>query len=391
MAARYFINGGINNKWGDTSNWSDTSGGAGGFSVPTSSDDVFLDGSSPNCTVNTTNRNAKTLTCTGYINTLNFDVVGRYLTVAGNIVFANTMLITGTGIFQVNTSASITSNGLTVTARFDFAGIITITLNDDLVVIGNVTMGTTGSEIFNGNTFYIDGNLSIVNNVNITGTTNFVLNGTGTISHTGVTTWGFKCNLTINTSGTITLGTNWKFGGATFTYTSGTVVTTSSTLIIVSSCTLNLAGIVFNNVTCAYTATITNNSLLTINNNLTYSSGTVITFAGTHGWTTKNFYILTSNNISHTLVAGKTYTVTTYFESIATTSALKDSLISSIPGTKAIFTLNYGATQNVGYTNAVDIDSSLGQTIWTFNGVVTTTFNWNSFTSSSTLQQNYII
>lgn len=387
---KYFINGGVNNNWGDTSNWSDTSGGAGGFSVPTSTDDVFLDASSPNCNVATLNRTAKSITFTGYVNTINFDSVNRVLTISGNIVFSNTMLITGTGSFQINASASITSNGLTITAKFNFAGALTITLNDDLVVVGNVTMGTTASEVFNGNTFYIDGNLSIVNNVNITGTTNFVLNGIGTISHTGVTTWGFKCNLTINTSGTITLGTNWKFGGATFTYTAGSVITTNSTFSIVSSCTLNLAGIVFNNVTCLATATITNNSLLSVSNNLTYSSGTVITFAGSAGWETANFYIQTSNNISHTLVAGKTYTVTTYFESIATTSSLKDSLISSIPGTKAIFTLEYPATQNVGYTNAVDIDSSLGQTIWTFNGVVTTTNNWNTFTSNSNSQRNYI-
>ena len=52
MALRYFVNGGLNNNWGQTgaqSNWSLTSGGAGGQTVPTAADDVIFDASSPNC------------------------------------------------------------------------------------------------------------------------------------------------------------------------------------------------------------------------------------------------------------------------------------------------------------------------------------------------------
>ena len=54
MANRYFLNIGAN--WGDTANWSDTSGGTGGFSVPTNVDDVFFDANSGNCTVNASAR-----------------------------------------------------------------------------------------------------------------------------------------------------------------------------------------------------------------------------------------------------------------------------------------------------------------------------------------------
>jgi len=37
-----------------------------------------------------------------------------------------------------------------------------------------------------------------------------------------------------------------------------------------------------------------------------------------------------------------------------------------------------GAAQNVGYTNATDIDSSLGQTVYSFNGSLSNTLNWNT-------------
>lgn len=74
MAARFFVNGGVDNNWGSTSNWSTTSGGAGGSSVPTTADDVTFDASSPNCTVNASNRVCKTINFTNYTNTINYDI-----------------------------------------------------------------------------------------------------------------------------------------------------------------------------------------------------------------------------------------------------------------------------------------------------------------------------
>jgi hypothetical protein len=44
MADRYWVGG--TGTWTDTAKWAETSGGAGGFSVPTSSDDVFIDANS---------------------------------------------------------------------------------------------------------------------------------------------------------------------------------------------------------------------------------------------------------------------------------------------------------------------------------------------------------
>src|SRR3989304_375864 len=44
MANRYWIGG--TGNWNDTAHWSETSGGAGGAVIPTSSDDVFFDANS---------------------------------------------------------------------------------------------------------------------------------------------------------------------------------------------------------------------------------------------------------------------------------------------------------------------------------------------------------
>lgn len=518
MANRYWVGGTAN--WDGTAGtkWSDTSGGAGGFSVPTAADDVYLDGASGAVTITVTAAaTARGLICIGFTGTLagssaitvyssgvtldsgmtithtgtlsaaasgtwisngkqwtgNGSIVGVFtvtylddwsfvgnwsqtststllggtnISVGGNLSInalggsSNiTFILNGTGNWSVsadasqvdyiiNTSGTITLSGalgfagsgkvftyitgtvittgssMTISgnATIDLDGIVfnnffitgagTHTLLSDLHVNGNSVLGSLGQVLTINGLFniYVGGNLTIGGTSSVVqGTTSIILNGTGVFSSTQ-TTGTFRLNLTFNTVGIITISGTIRYRTGTITYTSGTIITTSSTLNITSTTTLDTAGITWNNVTCSASQILTINSLLSINNTLTYNLGTVITCAGTAGWTTSNFYILTSNNINHELVAGITYTVNNYFESISTTSLLKDSLISSIPGTKAIFTLAYGATQNVGYTNATDIDSSLGQTIWTFNGVVTTTLNWNSFNSTIGSNKNYI-
>ena len=56
--------------------------------------------------------------------------------------------------------------------------------------------------------------------------------------------------------------------------------------------------------------------------------------------------------------------------------------MSSTGGVKAILTLSTSGTQNVMYTNATDIDSSLGQTIYSFNGTLTDSINWQVLNAS---------
>jgi hypothetical protein len=44
--------------------------------------------------------------------------------------------------------------------------------------------------------------------------------------------------------------------------------------------------------------------------------------------------------------------------------------------TRSLWTLDYGANQSLIYVSGTRIDSSLGQTIWTFGGLRTDTVNW---------------
>ena len=391
MANRYFISGGTGN-YNSTTNWSDTSGGAGGFSVPSASDDVYLDAASGanTLTINVSSV-AKSITCTGFIGTL---AGSSTFVISGNVTLASSMSITYSGIMTINANSTFTSNTKIITWHLRFQS-NTVTLADDLYFNGNqLTLSVASSTAtINGNNIYVQGGIiTCASNASVVAGTSVVrIVGTVSLNATVSNTYSIPIvfdsganTVTINCSGSniLRLGNN-----GSITYTSGFVNTSNANNVFLTTSTSNYTfdtnGMTWKNITLeSGTKTVTLNSLLRLSGDLVYNSGTIITFAGSAGWETSNFYILTSNNISHTLVSGLEYKVNTYFESIATTSSLKDSLISSIPGSKAIFTLAYGATQNVGFTNAVDIDSSRGQTIWSYNGTITTTNNWQAFTSN---------
>ncbi len=63
MAARFWVGGSGTWSTTNTTNWSATSGGAGGASVPGASDDVTIDGNSGSPTI-TTNYNASVISVT---------------------------------------------------------------------------------------------------------------------------------------------------------------------------------------------------------------------------------------------------------------------------------------------------------------------------------------
>ena len=635
MANRYFVGGGTGN-YNSTTNWSDTDGGASGFSVPTSADDVFLTAASGanTLTVNVAS-NAKTFNCTGFTGTL---AGASNLTVSGNVTLGSGMTLTYSGTLILNATNRVTSNGITINGNLTLSlvGAFTTTLVDNCNVSGNFTSTGTGNKTLNGNTLYISGSISISNNM--LGTTDIVLNNSspstmsvtgnlkndftinstsdvalgninydtgtfskvaGNVTHSGLFYMGASCtldsngiqfddfdfdqgnltllsdlnitndfeagrlssvcningfniyvsgsfivynsansilgtsvlhligtgtctngggsiglNININTSGTITISGNFNYRTGTLTYISGTVVTTSSTLSISISCTLNTAGMVWNNVTIVNATTITltsnlvctgnsilgnagntttlNGSIFTIGgslsiggttslvqgttsivlngtgvwsstqsstgnfrNNLTfntagvitvsgniqyrtgvitYTAGTIITtgstlnirancildtagmtwdgittnfaamsvtlnstvqlsgawtlgafdlvLGGTSGFICGTLTLTTSLSAARslTLLAGVTYLINNALTITGPTNTFRYTILSSSSGTRAIFTLNYGSPQNVGYTNATDIDSSLGQTIYSFNGVLSNTLNWSTLT-----------
>lgn len=233
--------------WDTPANWSL---GA----VPTANDGniAIFNASSPTCSLGASNNVCNAIDFTGYVNTLQFGV--RTLTVSGNVVLANTMTWTGTGVFAINATGSITSNGFQSpsTLTFGFQGTSqTYTLQDDLTVLGPLSLnGTTALTINNNGSakiLYASGNVS-TSAGGCQGTAKIVMNGTGQWSSTALIQNDFE----INTAGTITFGTNVRFGVGTFTYTAGTVVTTSSTATLGltgnTTTQLDVDGIVFNNI-----------------------------------------------------------------------------------------------------------------------------------------------
>ncbi len=245
MAARFFVNGGVDNNWGTTGNWSTTSGGAGGSAVPTNADDVTLDTNSPNCTLNASARVAKTLDTSAYTNTITFT---NTLTVSGNVTLGASMVFAGASALIVDNTSTLTSNGKTVSVPLTLTGTVTHTLADNWTVTGLLTLGTGASSTttINSNTINAGAGLTNTNSARTAGTTAVVLNGTGT--------WSSSANgwignpLTINTAGTITVSGTVSIAG-NLTYTAGTVVTTGSTVTVLNGLTLNIAGVNWNNLT----------------------------------------------------------------------------------------------------------------------------------------------
>lgn len=170
MANRYWVGGTA--SWDATagSKWATTSGGAGGASVPTSSDDVFFDVNSGAVTVTvpfTTNADVcNNFTCTGFTGTL---TLSQVITVWGSIVLGSGMTLNGgnASLFSMKGTGShtLTTNGVVGNARYNFGGTSggggggTYTLQDNLV-----TTGTTGSA---GSMSLISGTLN-ANNKDVT-------------------------------------------------------------------------------------------------------------------------------------------------------------------------------------------------------------------------------
>jgi hypothetical protein len=287
VADRYFVNGGVDNNWGTTGNWSTTSGGGGGSSVPTASDAVFFDGSSPNCTVNATNRVCLTFNSTGYTNTITKTF---RITVSGAITLGVGTLWAGDEFLQSTTAATHTSNGNTID-RLWLSGAVTHTLADTFSVSSVFRCGVgNNNTVINssgGSGLTISGSLDCgqAANGNISGTADMTMTGTGTITaSTG--TGALRNNLTFNTSGTITGPSGiFRYDTGTLTYTAGTVDMTNADLRMSASTTLNLGSAVeFDAVSVTATTTVTNNADLHVsglgsfgstNNNVTLNGNKI--------------------------------------------------------------------------------------------------------------------
>lgn len=249
MATRYWVTGGTGD-YNSTTNWSTSSGGASGASVPTSADDAIWDANSGAGTVViNVSSDAKSINFTNFTGTVDFQntlAVFGNMTLGAGMSFANT---TGTPLLRIRDSATLTSNG--VAFPYDFSVLTaadTITLADDWECNNFTHDVSTSNATFNGNNFFINGSLSNLNTSRyIPGSTVFVMQGTGSISslYASQNNYRIVTNLTINTAGTITFATNLGGVNGVWTYTAGTVITTGMTLTLQG--TFDLDGITFEN------------------------------------------------------------------------------------------------------------------------------------------------
>jgi hypothetical protein len=189
-AKRYWIKA-TAGKWNNTANWSSTSGGAGGSSVPGASDTAYFDG---NGTGN---------------DTLDMNVSVKYLSVAGGYTGK---IVQGTYTVTIGTTGAALAGG-----TFE-GGSANITLTGALTISGCAFTSTSGT---------------------LTTSSNFTVNGTGSFTHnSGV----MKFTATNTITGSVTMYKVEFAPTATATYTiaSGTTLTITNTLTISGTVTATL-------------------------------------------------------------------------------------------------------------------------------------------------------
>ncbi len=212
-------------------------------------------------------------------NNLTINTAGT-ITVSGTVVY-NTGTLTYTsgtvsssgGILNISNSCTLNTSGMTWSSiTCGTSSSVVVTLSSNLNVIDFSKTGITLNS-FNGNTLNISGSLSVLSSGFLAGTTNIILNGTGTWSGTGT----LRNSLTINTSGTITISGSVTYDTGTLTYTAGTTVVSGSTLNITLTCTLNTSGMNWNNISLfPGGSTITLTSNLNISGNFLVSQGVLM-------------------------------------------------------------------------------------------------------------------
>jgi hypothetical protein len=206
MASRYWVGGSGNWDASTTTNWSATSGGAGGASVPTNSDDVFFNAASGAVTVTVTaTANCNNLTFTGFTGTFagisQVSLYGSVLAVSGMTWAHSGLLLFVSGNDKTITSAGKTLGPVTINCNSG----TTVSLSDAFSSSGAITV-TTGNFTTNNNPVTASSLVSSNSNtrtINL-GSSTVTLNGTGTqLNFTTSTGLTFNAGTsTISSSGT---------------------------------------------------------------------------------------------------------------------------------------------------------------------------------------------
>lgn len=190
MAARFWVSGG-NGLWSSTTNWSATSGGASGASVPGSADTATFNASSGAGTATVdSNVTIQTLTLTGFTGTLAFGTNTISLNSTGTVFTGDsTYTITGTPVINVTSSGS---TAISCTNSTSVTEANTISFNFTGGTYGLTLTGFFRNVNFTG----YSGLLSIVN-FQVYGS--FTASSTMTTQNTSLQTMTMQGTLTSNT------------------------------------------------------------------------------------------------------------------------------------------------------------------------------------------------
>lgn len=260
------------------------------------------------------------------------------------------------GLFQAvsNTNATINATGLSKVKTYGGININATNINAPIIMLG--TASRTISNL-----------LSLTNN-------------TFEIAVTGGTTT-FPSTMTIQGTQTI------------INSSSGATINTASTLISLASAaapTFDTNTLTWGSLTSAQAGTnvVTLNSILNIAGAITWGAAGNLTFAGNFGWICGSL-LSAGVNRTLTLKNGVTY-LTTSSVNMQATAASKSTMTSDSATIRAVWTLLQGASQTLAFINGTRIDSSLGQTIWTYQGITNSTINWNREAQPQTTAWTYL-
>ena len=402
MANKYLVPGG-NGQWTNSSNWSTTSGGPSGAGQPNAIDDVIFDANSMNApiTINAT-ANCLTLFMSNYTGTITYsaalNVAQGFEYSVGTITAGSNTLNLGNNTSTPASACAVNFNGVTHNANLSFNNTngtgCTYTITGDLNVMGlvnfaNNNLGGSGVKAtVNGGNILCNAGFGIYGNGNrwITGTSQIRFVGSGSGNFTsGVS--AFFLNMSIvfaKTGGTINMTSGAIYTrGTNITYISGNF-TNFLLAVNTGSATLDTNTMVWSAVSIGG-GTLTNNSTLNISGSL--NVGTNANIGGT-GDINCNSLV---NTTSFSLTVGKTVYIASAWTSVAT--AASPFLISSATiGVQVNIILASNATQNIAHTNARDINSSGGKTIYSYRvASLINTINWATLPIITTVNTKSMI
>lgn len=356
-ADRYWI-GTTTGNWNSTANWSTVSGGAGGASVPGTTDVAIFDGAAGsigNCTINAA------------VNVLGLTINAGYTgTISQN---ANTITIGTTGASLGGGTFTGGSSTITVNGAFNLTG-TAFTSTSGTLNIGNAVAVTIGGGTF----FHNNGTMRFVTSENTT---------SGSLS-----LW----NLTLDNTSTTANNFNMNSAADVFTVNNTLTVTSAVHSIVINTGTIEAKGDMFftdAQVNCGGTATILIDgtgtqtltgqgtvgagkmpmvninkpsgvlnlaSVISVANNWTYTAGTIS--AGTSKVAFANSLTITG---SHALNDVEFYGASSYTMIIASGTTLTVNGTTAITGGSSI-NLNTGTLESKGDITITNTNTGGGGT-----------------------------